>query len=100
MEGMVTRTGRAEETFSGLDCEAWSSLNAAVLLKQRLEAFFLGSLSSCMTLSREHLCEMDPRVHTFPVYVCGSIMVGRLAKSQAAMLANIVECGNGEQNDS
>ena len=65
----------------------------------RLEAFFLGSLSICMILSREHLCEMGPRVHTFPVYVCGSIMMGRLAKSQAAMLAYTVECGNGEQND-
>jgi hypothetical protein len=30
------KAGRAEEIFTGLDCEVWRSLAAAVLLKQRM----------------------------------------------------------------
>lgn len=64
MEGRVTRTGRAEETFAGLDCEAWSSLAAAVLLKQRLEAgCFPSWLSQLYDLEQRALCEVGPSAY-------------------------------------
>lgn len=63
MEDKVTGTGDA--LLVGLDCEVWSSLAAAVLLRQRMEPG--GSLpwlsGELYNLEQSTFVEWVPRVH-------------------------------------
>lgn len=80
MEDKVTGTG--DTLFVGLDGEVWSSLAAAVLLRQRMEpGGFLPWLSGELyNLEQSTFVKWVPRVHPCPMPVCYSTVMGRLGQ--------------------